>query len=326
MFETRLAHPDEIRTAVRVVVSSHRAAPASELEGQVDALLEWMSGSAYPPRHAHSLVLDGGRPISACLCFDTAGRVGMLYLPHVPSNASPTSDVGRAVQCVLDTAADRELNFVQVVCEPTAQAERRLLSALGFRRLAVLEYMERSTVPAPPDAHGPGNLKWRSYVHADARRFATAISATYRDSLDCPALSGLRSIEDVVASHRATGEYLAEHWYLAEIDGADAGVLILAGSPMRSALEIAYMGVAPAYRGQRLGMAMLQKALTVARARRVETLVLAVDASNEPAVRVYRDFGFARVTTREAWYYPVTRAGSAPANGALSTTVHADTP
>lgn len=326
MYETRLAGPDEIRTAIRLVVASHRAAPADELEAQVDVLVEWMSGSEAPPRHAHVLVLSDRRPVSACLCFDTAGKVGMLFLPHVSTSATLDGEVGKALLGVIETATQRGLNFVQVVCEPSQQAERRLLTAVGFRQLAVLDYLEREVGARPPSARGPEQIEWRSYVHADPGRFASMITETYRGSLDCPRLTGLRTIDDVLASHRATGDYMPEHWYLAEICGEPAGVLILAGAPMRSAIEIAYMGVSPSHRGRGVGLAMLHKALSVARARRVEMLTLAVDAANTPAVRIYDHFGFMRVATREAWYHALHRQGvvTGTTSGVLSTSVQAD--
>jgi ribosomal protein S18 acetylase RimI-like enzyme len=131
----------------------------------------------------------------------------------------------------------------------------------------------------------------------------------------------------VLASHRATGDYLPEHWYVARVDGSDAGVLILAGSPTRSAIEIVYMGVAPSHRGRGLALAMLHRALSISRTKRAESLILAVDASNMPAARVYEKFGFQRVAAREAWYTPIaSRVGETKTTMTLSTSVRLDTP
>jgi GNAT superfamily N-acetyltransferase len=283
MIETRLCLPDEIRTAVRLVVGSYAASPAAELDQQVDALLSWMNASHEAVRHAHVLATDSGRPISACLCFDTPGRVGMLYLPRVTSTAFVEDVIVRSLRRVVEAAEERGLNFLQVLLDPGGGTERRVLSSAGFRPLATLDYMERSAAAAAPRSRGAENVDWRSYVHVAQAEFAAAIEATYQGSLDCPALTGLRSIEDVLASHRATGDYLPEHWYVARVDGSDAGVLILAGSPTRSAIEIVYMGVAPSHRGRGLALAMLHRALSISRTKRAESLILAVDASNMPA-------------------------------------------
>ena len=43
---------------------------------------------------------------------------------------------------------------------------------------------------------------------------AALIEATYRDSLDCPALAGLRHIEDVMAGHKAAGLFSPHRWLL----------------------------------------------------------------------------------------------------------------
>lgn len=326
MIETRFCRPDEIRTAIRLVVASHGAAPAAELDAQVDAMLSWISGSYEAVQHAHVVATDAGRPVSACLCFVTPGRVGMLYLPGISPDPNDQDVAAMVVRRVIEGAAGRGLNFVQVVLDPAGGAERRVLSSAGFRPLATLEYMERSSAGAAPRARGPDDVDWRSYVHAEQARFAAVIEATYQGSLDCPALTGLRSMDDVLASHRSTGDYLPEHWYLVRHDGSDSGVLILAGSPMRSALEIVYMGVVPSQRGRGLALTMLHKALSVARAKRVESLILAVDALNAPALRVYGNFGFQRVATREAWYTPTAPHAVGAKSATLSTTVQTDAP
>ena len=51
----------------------------------------------------------------------------------------------------------------------------------------------------------------RRAVHA---LFAETILQTYRDSLDCPGLNGVRQIEDIIAGHKASGEFDPALWFL----------------------------------------------------------------------------------------------------------------
>jgi mycothiol synthase len=55
------------------------------------------------------------------------------------------------------------------------------------------------------------------------------------------------------------------------------------------------MGVVPEARGRGWGRQIVRHAQTLALRAKVERIVLAVDAANEPAMRMYRSAGF------EAW-------------------------
>ena len=66
--------------------------------------------------------------------------------------------------------------------------------------------------------------------------------------------------------------------------------------------ELANVAVTPRLRGQGLGRHLLSRVLDVARARGIETMFLEVRASNEPALELYRSFGFSDVGRRKAYY------------------------
>jgi ribosomal protein S18 acetylase RimI-like enzyme len=61
------------------------------------------------------------------------------------------------------------------------------------------------------------------------------------------------------------------------------------------------MGVVPGARSRRLGTALLWRANRVAQDVGAYRLTLAVDGSNEPALRLYQSFGFAHRATRRAF-------------------------
>ena len=56
-------------------------------------------------------------------------------------------------------------------------------------------------------------------------------------------------------------------------------------------MELVYMGIVPAARGQGFGWQILQFALWQAELGKAERLVLAVDEDNEHALRTYRRAG-----------------------------------
>lgn len=81
-----------------------------------------------------------------------------------------------------------------------------------------------------------------------------------------PELEGTRSLDDVLAGHRAAGRYKPEHWRLGRIPGSPkaAAVLLLAEAPGRDAWEVVYLGLTPEARGRGLGHSVLQHALDLA--------------------------------------------------------------
>ena len=74
--------------------------------------------------------------------------------------------------------------------------------------------------------------------------------------------------------------------------------------------EILTVAVAPRSRGNGLGKALLQAHLGRLAGRGARTVFLEVAEDNQPALRLYRGFGFAEVGRRAGYY---ARAGGAPA-------------
>ena len=106
----------------------------------------------------------------------------------------------------------------------------------------------------------------------------------------------------MIAGHKAAGEFDPRLWHLLCAEGHDEplGVLLLARSARSDALELVYLGVTPAARGQGLGELMMRQALAVAAASGCGLLSLAVDARNAPALKLYYRSGMSRVCTRVA--------------------------
>jgi ribosomal protein S18 acetylase RimI-like enzyme len=127
--------------------------------------------------------------------------------------------------------------------------------------------------------------------------------ATYNDSLDCPELTGLRPIEDILAGHRAAGQFDPRLWELFLVDDEPAGCLLLAPLHTAPSLEVVYMGVVPEHRGRGVGDALLRRALQQCREHGARLLTLAVDGRNAPAKRLYERFGLKTVARRDAYLY-----------------------
>jgi ribosomal protein S18 acetylase RimI-like enzyme len=123
-------------------------------------------------------------------------------------------------------------------------------------------------------------------------RLAELIERTYEGTQDCPVLNGVRTTDDVVAGYRAVGEFRPENWLIASDRERDVACLLLADHPAFDQLELVYLGVIPQARGSGLGYVLTRHAQWMARQAGRGKLVLAVDADNAPALRLYAQAGF----------------------------------
>ena len=143
-------------------------------------------------------------------------------------------------------------------------------------------------------------MEIENYSARTHQLFQQTIARSYEQSLDCPGLSGMRKMEDVMAGHKGTGEFDPSLWFLLMENYEPLGVLLLGPAVHADALELVYLGLTPAARGRGLGDLLMNLALlSVVRQNRAE-LTLAVDSRNVPAMRLYFRHGLRRIGSRTA--------------------------
>ena len=199
----------------------------------------------------------------------------------------------------------------KVLLDPADDAGRRMFwKCIGFKRMAELIYLHRASQlrrPLPPPPL-PADIIVSNYSPETHALFAQAILASYRQSLDCPALNGVRNIEDIVAGHKAGGDFDPRNWYRSVRTGINRtgtaesplGVLLLSKLPRGESAELVYLGLAPHVRGRGLGDWMMRQAFTTAASMGVARLSLAVDSINAPALKLYYRFGMAKMGSKVA--------------------------
>ena len=127
-----------------------------------------------------------------------------------------------------------------------------------------------------------------------------------------PELEGVRSLDDVIAGHRATGRFVPHRWRLGRVpdEPGTAVVLLLSDIPDRDVWEVVYLGLTPPARGRGLGRAAIAHALELAHPH-ASRLELAVDIRNSPATRLYESVGFIPFDRRSV-HLAVFVQGAAP--------------
>lgn len=264
-------------------------APADERAAHATALVdEW---------NRDARVTDGlfgayraERLVGAAFAQVFPGRTASVWMPRTaPEATCETLDaLFRALIGYLDAA---DVQLAQALLPNVAANEEAALRRWGFARLGDLLYLvcPSDQFPQAPPAK---SLTFEPFAPAMRDRLATVVAATYRETRDYPQLGGQRSVGDVLDSYQATGESGSRLWFLVRHATRDVGCLLLADHPQHDNYELVYMGIVPTSRGAGWGVEISRQAEWLAGAASRGRVVLAVDAENAPAVRMYAAAGF----------------------------------
>ena len=241
----------------------------------------------------------GGQLVGVVWAILAPGRTAVVVPPQI------TSGEPEETATALFDRADRfltgaEVRLAQSLLVRGDRAAEQRLTQSGFQRAAEMSYMacllseSHSTAPT-------SELTFVQYRPEQRARLAELIEQTYVGTLDCPALNGLRRIEDVVDGYRATGSSGHRYWYFAQSQQRDVGCLLLADFPEYDQMELVYTGLVPSARGMGLGRVLTHQAQWIARRIGRSRMVLGVDTDNGPAIRTYVSAGFFACDERVVW-------------------------
>jgi len=195
----------------------------------------------------------------------------------------------------------REVVIAQSLLHPEALLDAEHLQAGGFSLLADLLYLQ-ATSDVFPATKPDYPFELQSLPAGGEPQLVQTIDRTYVGTMDCPRLDGSRSTTDVIEGYRAVGKHRPEFWMLARREGSDIGCLLLADHPEQNHCELVYMGLTPEARGRGFGEPLVRAAQWLTRDAGRDRLVLAVDAANRPALRLYDATGFAVFDQRSVYW------------------------
>lgn len=297
------AGPPSLRPVLRFCLARPHHG-AADLERHVSAFLEYARAMSIDLNRIW-IARRGTEDIAGAACIVSPGRSAMLLV----SCPAMTGGDETAMRALAARAADdvfrEDVAILQVLLDEYDDTGRRALEHGRFREIALLHYLERPTGAGTPpgiDADGANHSAhhWIHYSPETHAEFERTILDTYIDSADCPGLSNMRDIGDVIEGHKSAGRFDPRRWLLLATGAEPMACLLLAQNPLRPLLEIVYMGVRPAYRRRSIGREVLAHAIRIAQGEQCQALTLAVDARNEAGCRLYRSFGFRETTRRRA--------------------------
>lgn len=237
----------------------------------------------------------------AALPMPLAGRAMLVMTPPRMRPGIRSQHVVAIVQGVLEDAAKSGVQMVQALVDPSHRAVQRTLIESGFLEIAELIYLARQVRTPLAGRLIPEKYHLWHYNASTHERFRKCIERTYIESQDCPGLSGKRDMEDILAGHKAAGEFDPNLWTLvSDVSETDFGVILLNRLHRREGYELVYIGLTPEARGEGLADALLRMSFNLLAGEGGGTIVTACDANNAPARKLYNRHGFGYLYSRHA--------------------------
>jgi GNAT superfamily N-acetyltransferase len=235
-------------------------------------------------------------PVAALVCTVVPGAGALIWPPACAWDDTESTSAVELENVLVRRACDwlhgQGARLVQCLLPPGEESLAAPLLRNGFARITTLSYLDHSST-LPPSWRESPRLDCEPYDPGQPDEFHRTLAATYEDTLDCPEVNGVRTIDEVIQGHRAQGRFDPDSWLLARHEGDPAGVLLLIEQTGgQKEWEVAYMGIVPAARRRGFGRELLLRGLREAHLRGARRVLLCVDDRNRPAWDLYRSVGF----------------------------------
>lgn len=311
--EYRPVRPGEIDQALRLVLSGRLGPPGDE------QVAEFLTVSRQRGLKLSETMVAAGRDRLwwALLPAMSPGRTALLLSPSFMPGGAASQHAQALTAATCGMLAGRGVRLTQLLLDPTEKSLTGMYESCGFSPLAELIYLHRAVrrgEQTDPPA-GVQLLHYQPDLHAE---FREALGASYQGSLDCPALTGRRDLDDVLAGHRGGGDFDPTWWTLVRKAGQPAGLLLINAPRGGVSAELVYLGLAPWARGCGLGDLLMRRAIDITGRAQLAELMLAVDTRNAPALALYYRFGMRRMTSRLALMRDLTPGAPAFAAPSLA--------
>jgi mycothiol synthase len=278
---------------------------------QVKKFREYAETNRIGLEHVWGRVDEAGRVSQTVLAITNPGRTAMVFASHPVSGREITA-LGGLIDHACTSLAEADTRLAQALLQPEETLEAHSFIAGGFSELARLSYLERAVPKRDdiPQPSWPDRVTVEPYDESSRDEFLIALERTYKRTLDCPELRGMRETHDILDGHRGAGVFDPSLWTLLRMNREPMGLILLNPSPAQKSIELVYFGLAPAARGMGLGRELLRHGLNLVAGRDEKTINLAVDERNVPALKLYGRKGFSRTLCRIALIRPLCSAST----------------
>jgi ribosomal protein S18 acetylase RimI-like enzyme len=289
------AGPHELEAAFRLIF---RHVAEAERETRVANALRLVRQGELDP--AGILLATAGGAVGAMACLPVPGASGLVWPPQAVEGPDRTGVEDALVRHAAAWLRRRGAKLAQCLLGEDEVPLAAPLLRNGFGRVTSLWYMQHDLSPTTGPAPDGPRLRTVPYSRLlSPAEFQRTLLRTYEGTEDCPEISGVRTIEEIIEGHRSQGKHDPGRWWLALAAGRPVGVLLLSEVPEWAAWDVAYVGVVPEARRRGYGRELMHVALAEARADGVARLTLSVDARNRSARQLYTELDFETYDRRE---------------------------
>jgi ribosomal protein S18 acetylase RimI-like enzyme len=301
----RSARPEEQADALRLLF---RDFPTEERDRRVRSALDLVRSGELD---GNGLLVEHSTDALAgvLVCLPVPGASALFWPPRCLVDGQRTGREDRLIAHALHWVRSRGAKLAQSLLTADEVTLASPLERNGFRHVTRLWYLA-SDLNVPVTALAtPSRLEYQAYDPERPAIFHETLVRTYEGTLDCPEINGLRTVEEVIAGHKAQGRFDPSRWRLMLDAGRPAGVLLTTLMPESSDHDVSYLGIVPELRRRGFGREAVLKVLFDAKAAGVGRVTLSVDSRNAPALRLYGGLGFVPYDRREV-YLAIWHGGS----------------
>ena len=214
----------------------------------------------------------------------------------------------RLLSTLVDQVRSAGVVQIQAILDGSESIAEEIVELAGFTMLAELQQMALMLPKNPNNAviesaALPSGLQWIDARSVEPARLTQLIAHTFIETLDCPALNGLRAPQDVLEGF-LDGQSLPaqEHWWILASSDKLLGCSFVNPLPSQAA-ELVYMGLGVTSRGRGYGRLLLEQGIRSALKLHADSFLAAVDCDNWPAIRLYGQAGFQEHARVQAWIH-----------------------
>jgi mycothiol synthase len=235
------------------------------------------------------------------VCVPLGGASFLFWLPATLLQSNPVSLENGLIRAGLAWCRQRGGKVAHAILPPADAGAGTALVRNGFEHVTRLLYLGH-------DLHRPVGQPaidacFEEFSPANEAAFRDALAQSYDGTLDCPELNGIRTVDEILAGYRAGGAFRPDLWWLIRADGQPAGVVILTEIPEGPTWDLSYVGIVPEARRKGVARAATCRTVQAAHGAGVKDVVLAVDARNVPALRLYQSLGFVESEVRDVYLH-----------------------
>lgn len=255
----------------------------------------------------HQVVcLENEMVTMACLWVPNPGKSAICYLPPTRYLHGRQSQAADCLKLAASAAAEAGMKMIQGVFDAEESILKHIYTAAGYDQLATLQFMDHPTRWSIPELPLPEGYHLETYRPANHELFKQAIGASYEQTLDCPKMSGLRSLDDVILGHQHAGMFDPNLWFIMLHQSRPIGALLLTFNNSLCSLDVTYLGLALSCRRLHLGWFFMSHIRKMMRLTGAAISTLAVDEANIPAVALYKKAGYQPTQRREVFFLPLS--------------------